>query len=69
MSDNQRNQPNDPLLAAELNAWLRGDRSRRAVLRDLLVAGGYAVAFGAVAGEARAAVELAAPDTPLGKAQ
>ncbi|MBV8703137.1 MAG: extracellular solute-binding protein [Acetobacteraceae bacterium] len=69
MSDDKRNQPDDPLLASELNAWLRGDRSRRAALRELLVAGGYAVAFGALAGKARAAVELATPDTPLGKAQ
>ncbi|MBV9116003.1 MAG: hypothetical protein JOY63_01425, partial [Acetobacteraceae bacterium] len=46
----ERNQTDDPLLAAELNAWLRGDRSRRAALRELLVAGGYAVTFGALAG-------------------
>ena len=60
----------DPALARELDAWLRGDRSRRAVLRQLLTASGYA-AFGAAltAGAARAAVELAAPDTPLGRVQ
>jgi multiple sugar transport system substrate-binding protein len=69
MSEDARSRSDDSLLAAELNAWLHGDRSRRAVLRGLLVAGGYAAAFGAVAGEARAAVELAAPDTPLGRAQ
>jgi len=69
MTEDARSRSNDPLLAAELNAWLRGDRSRRAVLRGLLVAGGYAAALGALAGEARAAVELAAPDTPLGRAQ
>lgn len=85
--DHRRSRPADPLLAAELDAWLRGDRSRRAVLRGLLVAGGYA-ALGAPGGKAlaapraplprggtrddllhRAAVELAEPDTPLGKAQ
>ncbi len=57
-------------LGRELDAWLRGDRSRRAVLRQMLVASGYAV-FGtaATAGMARAAVDLASPDTPLGRVQ
>ncbi|MBV9749989.1 MAG: extracellular solute-binding protein, partial [Acetobacteraceae bacterium] len=87
MSEEDRRPPRDPQLAAELNAWLRGDQSRRAALRELLIAGGYAVAFGAWAGRAQAAasltapprtrdgslrladVELATPDTPLGKVQ
>ncbi len=60
----------DPALPRELDAWLHGDRSRRAVLRHLLAASGYAT-FGSMAagGLARAAVELASPDTPLGKVQ
>ena len=60
----------DPALSRELDAWLSGDRSRRAVLRQLLVASGYA-AFGSTlaAGVARAAVDLASPDTPLGRVQ
>jgi multiple sugar transport system substrate-binding protein len=60
----------DADLSRELDAWLRGDRSRRTVLRQLLAASGYA-AFGGTlaAGVAQAAVELASPDTPLGRVQ
>ncbi len=60
----------DPALARELDAWLRGDHSRRAVLRQLLAASGYAVFGGTLAvSAAQAAVELASPDTPLGRVQ
>ena len=61
MSNDNHRLPSDPQLAAELSAWLCGDRSRRTVLRDLLVAGGYAAAFGAWAGKAGAATNLALP--------
>lgn len=60
----------DPALALELDRWLRGDRSRRDVLRRMLLASGYAALGGlATAGVARAAVDLASPDTPLGRVQ
>ncbi len=60
----------DHALGQELDCWLRGDRSRRAVLRQLLVASGAAALGGmATGGVARADVELAASDTPLGRAQ
>lgn len=83
MSDDKHRPSSDPCLAAELSTWLRGDRSRRTVLRDALAAAG----FGTWAGTGRPApltlprpgrddgllhlanVELAAPATPLGKAQ
>ena len=74
------------LLSRELDAWLRGDRSRRHVLAGLLgvaaAAGGTFLPAGAEAASRAtglgrhqdsalrlAAVELASPDTPLGKAQ
>lgn len=67
---NNRPHGADPALTRELEAWLGGDRSRRSVLRQLLIASGYAVAGSALAsGIARAAVELAASDTPLGRVQ
>lgn len=60
----------DPALARELEAWLRGDHSRRAFLRQALAASGFAVFGGTLAATAaRAAVELAPPDTPLGRVQ
>jgi multiple sugar transport system substrate-binding protein len=65
-------------LTDEVDAWLRGDTSKRTFLKRLIEAGGAAAlarpglallgsALGASA--ARAAVELASPDTPFGKAQ
>ena len=76
----------EALLSRELDAWLRGDHSRRHVLAGLLgvaaTVGGTLLPTGAEAasrptwaGRHRdaalrlAAVELASPDTPLGKAQ
>ncbi len=60
----------DPVLSRELDAWLRGDRSRRAVLRQMLAAAGYATLGSmAASGVARAAVDLASSDTPLGQVQ
>lgn len=68
-------EPKEPLdyqraLSREIDGWLRGDRSRRAALRDLLGVGG-AIALGAMMGPrvAAAATDLASPDTPLGKVQ
>jgi multiple sugar transport system substrate-binding protein len=70
-------------LSHEIDAWLRGDTSRRHVLAGLLGVGATAL-FGKAAQAAVAhrlartpldrllqqtAVELASPDTPLGKAQ
>ena len=65
-------------LAEEVDAWLRGDTSKRTFLKRLVEAGGVAAlarpglallgtGFGASA--ARAAVELADPSTPFGQAQ
>ena len=59
--DEGQRPPADPVLAAELDAWLRGDWSRRDVLRNLLIAGGYAAAFGALAREAGAAPRVPSP--------
>jgi multiple sugar transport system substrate-binding protein len=60
----------DSVLSRELDAWLRGDQSRRQVLQTLLLASG-AAAFGGLAlpSVARAAVDLADPSTPLGRVQ
>jgi hypothetical protein len=69
-------------LSREIDAWLRGDRSRRHVLAGLLGIGASAVAGKAAQSATaqrlgrmpintllqRAAVELASPDTPLGQA-
>ncbi len=61
---------NTAALGRELDAWLRGDHSRRAVLRQVLAASGYAALGGTLsAGVTQAAVELASPDTPLGRVQ
>ena len=60
----------DADLSRELDRWLQGDRSRRTVLRQLLFASGYAALGGTLASHiARAAVDLASPDTPLGRVQ
>jgi multiple sugar transport system substrate-binding protein len=72
-------------LSRELDAWLRGDLSRRGALARLLGFGAAVAAPGLLAGTAHAAarmalaphdpllrlaaVELASPDTPLGQAQ
>lgn len=70
-------------LSREIDAWLRGDHSRRHVLAGLLGVGATVVAgksaraaavqrLGRMPANALiqgAAVELASPDTPLGKAQ
>ena len=61
-------------LAEETDAWLRGDTSRRTFLTRLAGFMGLGAISGPIfaasrAGVAEAAVELASPDTPLGKAQ
>ena len=67
-------------LADEVEAWLRGDASKRTFLKRLVEAGGAAALArpgpGAARGRrelarsaARAAVELADPSTPFGQAQ
>jgi multiple sugar transport system substrate-binding protein len=81
--DNDSNDPVDEAaLSRELDAWLRGDVSRRAALARLLgvAAGGTLLAGPAFAASGfalrhangllqQAKVDLAAPDTPLGRAQ
>ncbi len=62
-------QDREAALSRELDAWLRGDRSRRHVLAGLLGLGAAAGTGLLVPGRADAAVELAPADTPLGKAQ
>ncbi len=65
-------------LSEEVDAWLRGDTSKRTFLRRLVEAGGAAalarpglalLGSGFAASSARAAVELADPSTPFGQAQ
>lgn len=60
-------------LSQEIDAWLRGDTSRRTFLQRLVGLGAFAAFSGPIFGAAEfveaAAVELASPDTPLGKAQ
>ncbi|HVI84304.1 MAG TPA: ABC transporter substrate-binding protein, partial [bacterium] len=61
-------------LAEEVDAWLRGDTSRRTFLTRLVGLMGLGAISGSIfaashAVVAEAAVELASPDTPLGKAQ
>ena len=60
-------------LAAEVDAWLRGDTTRRTYLKRMIQLGGLAAMPGpiwaATSGVAQAATELADPSTPLGQAQ
>jgi multiple sugar transport system substrate-binding protein len=65
-------------LREEVDAWLRGDTSRRTFLERLAVLGGAAAlagpaarlpGLGIAAAHAAEGVDLASPDTPLGKAQ
>ena len=60
-------------LAEEVDAWLRGETSRRTHLKRLIKLGALAAMPGpiwaATSGVAQAAAELADPSTPLGKAQ
>jgi multiple sugar transport system substrate-binding protein len=65
-------------LSEEVDAWLRGDTSKRTFLRRLVEAGGAAalarpglalLGSSFAASAARAAVELADPSTPFGQAQ
>jgi multiple sugar transport system substrate-binding protein len=81
--DDESNDPVDPAgLSRELDAWLRGDVSRRVALAQLLgvAAGGSLLAGPALATSRfalrhadallqQAKADLAAPDTPLGRAQ
>jgi len=78
MSEHERREF-DAGLREEVDAWLRGDTSRRAFLTRLMLMGGAAMIPGAaLTAGARAAwadavdlskVELADPTTPLGQAQ
>jgi multiple sugar transport system substrate-binding protein len=76
MSDKERQNFNEGL-AREVDAWLRGDTSRRTFLTRLVQLSGIGLASGAmmqVPGWAQAAVQLAQaqladPSTPLGQAQ
>jgi multiple sugar transport system substrate-binding protein len=60
-------------LSEAVDAWLRGDTSRRTFLKRLIELGTLAAFSGPIFGAAStvqaAAVELASTDTPLGKAQ
>jgi multiple sugar transport system substrate-binding protein len=60
-------------LAEEVDAWLRGDATRRIFLTRLVELGGLAAMSGSIwaatSGLALAAAELADPSTPLGQAQ
>ena len=75
MSDKERQNFNEGL-AREVDAWLRGDTSRRTFLTRLVQLSGIGLASGAmmqVPGWAQAAVQvaqaqLADPSTPLGQA-
>jgi multiple sugar transport system substrate-binding protein len=78
MSDERGRRQIDAALSGEIDAWLRGDTSRRSVLKGLIEIGGFAALagvgaagplLGATGALAQAAVELASPDTPLGQAQ
>jgi len=58
-------------LADEVDAFLRGETTRRTHLKRLIQLGGLAAVPGiwaATGGVARAATELADPSTPLGQA-
>lgn len=84
MDDMKPNEERERALGEELDRWLAGDHSRRHVLAALLGIGVGGAVLPATAGAAsragffasqpnallqQAAVELASPDTPLGKAQ
>jgi len=56
-------------LGRELELWLSGDHSRRHVLAGLLGLGAATAWSTLLPGTAEAAVQLASPTTPLGKAQ
>ena len=57
-------------LDREVDAWLRGDRSRRRALKEALAAAGLIAATSVLgARPAAATVEMADPATPLGQAQ
>src|SRR5690349_2213438 len=76
MSDKERREL-EAGLSSEVDAWLRGDTSRRKFLNRLVQLGSVGLVSGAmmqVPGWARAAVQLAQaqmadPSTPLGPAQ
>jgi multiple sugar transport system substrate-binding protein len=74
MTDRRTQRDFQHALAPEIDAWLRGDVSRRSTLRGLLVAAGMATLPDLLlrSGEAlaqQATVELADPSTPLGQVQ
>ncbi len=81
MAKDQKIAFHDPELSREIDIWLSGDHSRRHILAGLLGLGAASLsgasAFAATAQKLgrtnhllqQAAVELASPDTPLGKAQ
>jgi multiple sugar transport system substrate-binding protein len=82
MDDNPNDAVNQAALSRELDAWLRGDVSRRGALARLLgVAAGGILLAGPASATSRFALrhanallqqaktDLAAPDTPLGRVQ
>ena len=74
MSDDQGGRAIDASLSHEIDAWLKGDRSRRSVLKGLLAISSYAALAGPMLGMTSASaqetkLDLAPPDTPLGQAQ
>jgi len=70
MTDQRRGRGFDEALSREIDAWLRGDNSRREVLRGMLGLAGAAAASTLFAPMvAQAAADLASPDTPLGQVQ
>src|SRR5437660_1727530 len=61
-------------LSREIDEWLRGNASRRSVLKTLLATGGAAALSGSLAGMTSALAQggskdFAPPDSPLGQAQ
>ncbi len=70
MTDQRRGRGFDAALSREIDAWLRGDTSRREVVRGMLGLGGAAAASALFAPMvAQAAADLASPDTPVGQTQ
>jgi multiple sugar transport system substrate-binding protein len=74
MSDEKDRRELQGALSREIDAWLRGDTSRRSVLKGLLEMAGYAALSGPLLGAASAlaqdtGAEFAPADTPLGQAQ